>query len=99
MAKRTSNKNDSATKSRTKKSNSDKDNRSNGQGGNGVDPGSAKSAQISKEEALKALRLMLLGRTIDNKAMNLLRQGRTFFHIAGSGHEAIQVAAGLALKS
>ena len=98
MAKRTSNKNDSATKKRSKKSNAGKENRSNGQSGNGVDTKSAKKPQISKDEALKALRLMLLGRTIDNKAMNLLRQGKTFFHIAGSGHEAIQVAAGLALN-
>jgi 2-oxoisovalerate dehydrogenase E1 component len=29
--------------------------------------------------------------------MNLLRQGKTFFHIAGAGHEAVQIAAGLLL--
>ena len=98
MAKRNSNKNDSATKKRTSKSSSGNENHSNGNGKDNVKTGSAKSTQISKEEALKALRLMQLGRAIDNKAMNLLRQGRTFFHIAGSGHEAIQVAAGLALN-
>src|ERR1035437_8775119 len=43
------------------------------------------------------LRLMLLARAIDTKAMNLLRQGKTFFHIAGAGHEAIQVVVGSAL--
>ena len=61
---------------------------------------SMKETQIlDKELQLKALRIMLLARNIDNKAMNLLRQGKTFFHIAGSGHEAIQVAVGLSLDS
>jgi 2-oxoisovalerate dehydrogenase E1 component len=49
------------------------------------------------KEELRDLRLMLLARTIDTKAMNLLRQGKTFFHIAVSGHEAIQVVVGTAL--
>jgi 2-oxoisovalerate dehydrogenase E1 component len=61
--------------------------------------GSAGSSfQISDKELIKALRIMLLSRGIDTKAMNLLRQGKTFFHIAGAGHEAIQVAAGLQLN-
>lgn len=47
---------------------------------------------ISKEYGLSVLQKMLVARQIDTKAMNLLRQGRTFFHIAGAGHEAIQVA-------
>ncbi len=54
--------------------------------------------QLNKEFLLKALKVMLTARYIDNKAMNLLRQGKTFFHIAGSGHEAIQVAVGLSLN-
>ena len=49
------------------------------------------------KEVLRDLRLMLLARAIDTKAMNLLRQGKTFFHIAVSGHEAIQVVVGTAL--
>jgi len=48
-------------------------------------------------ELLSVLRIMLTARQIDTKAMNLLRQGKTFFHIAGAGHEAIQVAIGRAL--
>ncbi|HZW39340.1 MAG TPA: thiamine pyrophosphate-dependent enzyme [Ignavibacteriaceae bacterium] len=55
------------------------------------------NSEISKEDLLKALRIMLTARNIDVKAMNLLRQGKTFFHIAGSGHEAIQSAVGLLL--
>jgi 2-oxoisovalerate dehydrogenase E1 component len=40
---------------------------------------------------------MLIARNVDSKAMNLLRQGKTFFHIAGAGHEAVQLAIGLSL--
>src|ERR1035437_2100378 len=49
------------------------------------------------KQMIHDLRIMLLARQIDIKAMNLLRQGKTFFHIAGAGHEAIQVVIGSAL--
>jgi 2-oxoisovalerate dehydrogenase E1 component len=52
---------------------------------------------LTSEKLFSVLRLMLLSRAIDHKAMNLLRQGKTFFHISGSGHEAIQTAVGLLL--
>ncbi len=97
MAKRTSNKSETTEKGK-KKSDSSNEYRSNGKNGNDVSIKPGKSVKLLKEEALKALRLMLIGRSIDNKAMNLLRQGKTFFHIAGSGHEAIQVATGLSLN-
>ncbi|MBN8546095.1 MAG: dehydrogenase E1 component subunit alpha/beta [Ignavibacteria bacterium] len=54
---------------------------------------------IDKNTLIAAYRYMYLARQIDNKAMNLLRQGKTFFHIAGAGHEAIQSAIGLILDS
>jgi 2-oxoisovalerate dehydrogenase E1 component len=63
-----------------------------------VNSGNADIKTLSKEILLKALRIMLLARSIDNKTMNLLRQGRTFFHVSGSGHEAIQAAVGLLLE-
>ncbi|GMU84876.1 MAG: tungsten formylmethanofuran dehydrogenase subunit E [Ignavibacteriales bacterium] len=53
---------------------------------------------ISREELLKNYRLMFTARHIDVKAMNYLKQGKTFFHIAGSGHEAVQVAFGQKLN-
>ncbi len=53
--------------------------------------------EFDKEKSLYVLKMMLTARTLDNKAMNLLRQGKTFFHIAGSGHEAVQLAIGLSL--
>lgn len=54
---------------------------------------------LTSEKLFRVLRLMLLSRAIDHKAMNLLRQGKTFFHISGSGHEAIQTAVGLSLDN
>jgi 2-oxoisovalerate dehydrogenase E1 component len=54
--------------------------------------------EFFKEELLSTLKMMLLARTVDNKAMNLLRQGKTFFHISGAGHEAVQVAIGQSLN-
>ncbi len=54
---------------------------------------------MTKDELMNVLRLMNLSRTIDHKVMNLLKQGKAFFHIAGAGHEATQVAFGLAMKN
>jgi 2-oxoisovalerate dehydrogenase E1 component len=53
-----------------------------------------KDKNALNEDILRDLRTMLTARQIDSKAMNLLKQGKTFFHIAGSGHEAIQVVIG-----
>lgn len=53
---------------------------------------------LSKDELMNALRLMSISRTIDNKVMTLIKQGKATFHIAGAGHEAIQVACGLAMQ-
>jgi 2-oxoisovalerate dehydrogenase E1 component len=53
---------------------------------------------MTKEEMMNVLRLMTLSRTMDHKVMNLLKQGKAFFHIAGAGHEATQIAFGLTMK-
>ncbi len=53
---------------------------------------------MTKDELMNVLRIMNLSRTMDIKVMNLLKQGKAFFHIAGAGHEATQVAFGLAMK-
>ncbi|MGA7837173.1 MAG: dehydrogenase E1 component subunit alpha/beta [Ignavibacteriaceae bacterium] len=66
--------------------------------GKAKNTGNAKSkSSIKSEELLRNLKQMLIARSIDTKAMNLLRQGRSFFHIAGAGHEAVQTVVGNAL--
>lgn len=57
-----------------------------------------KRSQFSKEQLLHVLKMMITTRTYDNKAMNYLRQGKSFFHIAASGHEAVQMAVGMLLN-
>lgn len=94
MAKRYSSKNNTADKPLTESKISE---RHNGKSTDHHHIEDSKPVEPDKEFLIKALKIMLLARTIDNKAMNLLRQGKTFFHIAGAGHEAIQAAIGLSL--
>lgn len=53
---------------------------------------------LTTEKLLAAYRNMLLSRRIDEKSLLLLKQGKVFFHIGGSGHEAIQTALAMALR-
>ena len=53
---------------------------------------------LSKEDLIQAYRIMLLSRRMDEKQLTILKQGKTFFHVGGSGHEAAQVAAAAALR-
>jgi 2-oxoisovalerate dehydrogenase E1 component len=43
-------------------------------------------------------RYILTSRLLDEKMMNLLRQGKSYFHIGAAGHEAAQVGAALAFE-
>ncbi len=52
---------------------------------------------FEKKQLIDVLKMMIRSRYIDNKAMRLLKQGKTFFHIAAEGHEAVQMAVGLHL--
>jgi len=45
-----------------------------------------------------AYRIMFTARRTDDKILLLLKQGKVFFHIGGSGHEAAQVATAFAMK-
>ena len=65
-----------------------------GAGGIGADAGE----DLSKEQLLEFYRLMVLSRRVDDREILLKRQQKIFFQISCAGHEALLVAAGMAMK-
>ena len=61
-------------------------------------PEEAAVGALSPEELVRIYRLMYLSRRVDDREILLKRQQKIFFQISGAGHEALQVAAALALK-
>ena len=61
-------------------------------------PGAASSG-LTREDLLRAYRMMVLSRKIDDKEIQLKNQSLIFFQISGAGHEAVLVAAGMQLKA
>lgn len=67
--------------------------RSNGQAqkGRGI-------SELTPERLVDAYRIMYTSRKTDDKILLLLKQGKVFFHIGGSGHEAAQIGTAFAMK-
>lgn len=75
-----------------------KTNKSDGQAVESGISGREESRIISSERLVDAYRTMFTARKADDKILLLLRQGKVFFHIGTSGHEAAQVATAFAMK-
>ena len=54
---------------------------------------------LSPQQMIEIYRLMVLSRCVDDREIILKHQQKIFFQISGAGHEALQVAAALALRS
>src|ERR1700740_2997800 len=63
---------------------------------NGVRKG--KYEGLTRDQLIQAYRIMYMSRRIDDREILLKRQQKIFFQMSGAGHEAIGVAAGMAMK-
>ena len=66
--------------------------------GEGFDVELFQPSDFDNETLLHVLRTMYTARLLDGKMLTLLKQGKGFFHIGCSGHEATQTAIGLLSK-
>ena len=53
----------------------------------------------TKKDLIEIYNLMYKSRKLDEKQLILLKQGKGFFHIGASGHEAVQLAASKCFKT
>ena len=57
------------------------------------------SPRLESKDLIRAFRYMYASRRIDDREILLKRQNKIYFQVSAAGHEAIQVAAGLALRA
>ncbi len=55
-------------------------------------------ASLTNDQLTNTYKNCVAARLLDNKILVLLKQGKVFFHIGGSGHEVAQTATALAMK-
>src|SRR6266851_310051 len=53
---------------------------------------------LTRQQLVEIYRLMYLSRKLDDREIMLKNQQKIFFQISGAGHEALVVAAALAMK-
>jgi 2-oxoisovalerate dehydrogenase E1 component len=58
----------------------------------------AREAGLTRDDMIRALRIMTVSRKLDDKEIQLKNQSQIFFQISGAGHEAILTAAGMHLR-
>ena len=63
-----------------------------------VEPVAATGAELTPEQLIEFYRLMYLSRRTDDREIVLKRQQKIFFQISCAGHEALLVAAGMAMR-
>jgi 2-oxoisovalerate dehydrogenase E1 component len=60
--------------------------------------GEARFHGLERDTLVRLYRIMYLSRKLDDREIQLKRQQKIYFQISGAGHEAVLVAAGLALR-
>jgi 2-oxoisovalerate dehydrogenase E1 component len=66
--------------------------------GTSMGSAAAENAGLSREQLIEFYRLMYLSRRTDDREIQLKKQQKIFFQISCAGHEALLVAAGMALR-
>ena len=59
----------------------------------------ASMSGLDREQLIRAFRLMYTSRRVDDREILLKRQNKIYFQISAAGHEAIQIAAGMACRA